>query len=50
MGQKGEFGQMLPELALLTVPNIRKCFHTKIGFSTPALSGLLGMAGQIYVS
>ena len=29
-GQKGEFGQLLPELALLTTPNIREYSYTKI--------------------
>ena len=47
-GQKGEFGATgCPELALLTVPNFRKYFYTKIRFSTPALSALLPLAGQI---
>ena len=45
-GQKGELGKLLPELDLLTVPNIREYFDTKIRFSTPALSALLGLAGQ----
>jgi hypothetical protein len=34
-GQKGELGQQLPELALLTVPYVREYFYTKIRFSTP---------------
>ena len=45
-GQKGELGGLPPELALLTVPNFREYFYTKIRFSTPALSALLGLAGQ----
>jgi hypothetical protein len=36
-----------PELVLLTVPNIREYFYTKIRFSTPALSALLTLTGQI---
>jgi hypothetical protein len=32
--------QQLPELVLLTVPNIRQYFYTKIRFSTPAHVGL----------
>ena len=39
-----------PELVLLTVPNFREYFYTKIRFSTPTLSALLGMAGQICMS
>jgi hypothetical protein len=39
-----------PELALLTAPNIREYFYTKIRFSTPALSALLGLAGKICLS
>jgi hypothetical protein len=39
-----------PELALLTVPNIREYFYTNIRFSTPTLSTLLGLAGQICLS
>ena len=34
-GQKGELGKQLPELVLLTVPNIREYFYTEIRFSTP---------------
>ena len=30
----------LPELVLLTVPNIREYFDTKIRFSTPACVGM----------
>jgi hypothetical protein len=33
--QKGEFGIYCPELVLLTVPNFREYFYTKIQFSTP---------------
>ena len=39
-GQKDELGTPCPELALLTVPNIREYFYTKIRFSTPTLSAL----------
>jgi hypothetical protein len=46
----GELGTQLPELALLTVPYIREYFYTKIRFFTPALSALLPLAGQIYLS
>ena len=46
----GEFGKLLPELALLTVPNFREYFYTEIRFSTPALSALLPLAGQICLS
>ena len=46
-GQKDEFG---PELVLLTVPNVREYFYAKIRSSTPALSALLPLAGQIYLS
>ena len=49
-GQKGEFGTRCPELALLTAPNIREYFYTEIRFSTPALSALLPLAGQIYLT
>ena len=34
-GQKDELGRLLPELVLLTAPNIREYFYTKIRFSTP---------------
>jgi hypothetical protein len=44
------FGALRPELALLTAPNIRKYFYAKIRFSTPTLSALLGLAGQICLS
>jgi len=49
-GQKDELGGLPPELALLTVPNIREYFYTKIRFSTPTLSALLPLAGQICLS
>ena len=52
-GQKDELGTEClecPELVLSTVPNIREYFYAKIRFSTPALSALLGLAGQIYLS
>jgi hypothetical protein len=39
--------EKFPELVLLTVPNIREYLYTKIRFSTPALSALLPLAGQI---
>ena len=48
-GQKDELGAICPELALLTVSNFREYFYTKIQFSTPALSALLPLAGQICV-
>ena len=34
-GQQGELGGLPPELALLTVPNFREYFYTKIQISTP---------------
>ena len=40
----------LPELVLLTVPNIREYFYTKLRFSTPAKCALLPLAGQICLS
>ena len=49
-GQKDELGTRCPELVLLTVPNICEYFYTKIRFSTPALSALLPLAGQIYLT
>ena len=49
-GQKDELWGQPPELVLLTVPNIREYFNTKIRFSTPTLSALLGLAGQICLS
>ena len=49
-GRKDELGQLLPELVLLTVHNIREYFYTEIQFSTPALSALLHLAGQICMS
>ena len=49
-GQKDELGALRPELVLLTAPNFREYFYTKIRFSTPALSALLGLAGQICLS
>ena len=39
-GQKDELGTPCPELVLLTAPNIRGYFYTKIRFSTPAHVGL----------
>ena len=48
-----ELGKLLPELVLLTAPNIFKYsykLYTKIRFSTPALSALLPLAGQICLS
>jgi hypothetical protein len=42
---------LLPELALLSVPINLEYFYTKIRLSCrPALSALLGLAGQIYLS
>ena len=49
-GQKDELGTRCPELVLLTVPNVRQYSYTKIRFSTPALSALLPLAGQIYLT
>ena len=49
-GQKDELGTRCPELVLLTVPNILEYFYSKIRFSTPALSALLPLAGQIYLT
>jgi hypothetical protein len=49
-GQKGELGTLRPELAILTAPNFREYFYTEIRFSTPALSALLPLAGQICLS
>ena len=40
----------LPELVLLSVPINLEYFYTKIRFSTPALSALLALAGQIDLS
>jgi hypothetical protein len=40
-------GTLRPELVLLTVPNFREYVYTKIRFSTPTLSALLPLAGQI---
>ena len=45
--EKDEIGKQLPELVLLTARNFREYFYTKIRFSTPGLSALLPMAGQI---
>ena len=39
-GEKGEFGELLPELALLTARNNLEYLYTKIRFSTPAHVGL----------
>jgi hypothetical protein len=39
-----------PKLARLSVSILLEYFYTKIRFSTPALSALLGLAGQIYLS
>jgi hypothetical protein len=41
---------LLPDLVLLTAPNIFKYFYTKIRFSTPALSALLPLVGKICLS
>ena len=49
-GQKDEFGGQPAELVLLTAPNIREYFYTKIRFSTPALSALFPLASQICLS
>ena len=49
-GQKGELGKLLPQLALLSASILLEYFYTEIRFSTPALSALLGLAGQIYLS
>ena len=49
-GQKGELGELLPELALLSVSILLEYFYTEIRFSTPDLSALLSSAGQIYLS
>jgi hypothetical protein len=43
-------GRGCPELALLPVSILLEYFYTKIRFSTPALSALSGLAGQIYLS
>jgi hypothetical protein len=43
-------GELFPELALLSVSILLEYFCTKIRFSTPTLSALLGLAGQIYLS
>ena len=48
--QKDEVGTRYPELVLLTAPYIREYFYTEIRFSTPALSALLPLAGQMYLS
>jgi hypothetical protein len=48
--EKGLYFYPKAELALLTVPNFRKYFYTKIRFSTPALSALLALAGKICLS
>ena len=42
--------RQLPELALLSVPINLEYFYTEIRFSTPTLTALLGLAGQIYMS
>jgi hypothetical protein len=47
-GQQAALAQQIPEPALLTTPNIREYFYTKIRFSTPGLSALLPLAGQIF--
>jgi hypothetical protein len=49
-GQKDEFGELFPELALLSVLILLEYFYTEIRFSTPDLSALLSLAGQIYLS
>ena len=49
-GQKGELGGQPPELVLLSVSINLEYFYTKIRFSTPGLSALLSLAGQIYLS
>ena len=49
-GKKGELGKLLPELALLSGSIFLEYFYTKIQFSTPTLSALLGLAGRIYLS
>jgi hypothetical protein len=49
-GQKDELETPCPELVLLSAPNIHEYFYTKIRFSTPALSALLPLAGQICLS
>ena len=41
---------LLPKLALLSGLILLEYFYTKIPFSTPALSALLSLAGQIYLS
>jgi hypothetical protein len=46
-GQKDELGALCPELALLSVPINLEYFYTEIRFSTPTLSALLSLAGQI---
>ena len=45
--QKGELGAPCPELALSSVSINLEYFYTKIRFSTPTLSALLSLAGQI---
>ena len=49
-GQKGEFGGLPPELALLSTSINLEYFYTEIRFSTPDLSALLSLAGQISLS
>jgi hypothetical protein len=49
-GHKAEFGQLLPQHALLTMPNNLECLYTKIRFATPTLSALLSLAGPLYLS
>jgi hypothetical protein len=46
-GQKGDLGGLFSELALLSGLILLEYFYTKISFSTPALTALLRLAGQI---
>ena len=43
-------GRACPELALLSVSILLEYFYTEIRFSTPTLSALLSLAGQISLS
>jgi hypothetical protein len=43
-------GRGVPRDPLFSASILLEYFYTKIRFSTPALSALLGLAGQIYLS
>ena len=49
-GKKGELGGLPPELVIFSGSILLEYFYTEIQFSTPGLSALLGLAGQIYLS